>query len=200
VKNSKSTIFGLLGAALCLVLAAVAVHADDSLAPGRVGKLVMGMSLEAIYKVYPKEMTRKIDIDQSEEDDLPVHAVDIFLDKNMDRHLEPSLSVRLETADGGVSGIQVTDPRFKTADGIGVGSSLGQIRRVYKGLYITAGEGSLAAVVPDQKMAFYFNLLDSGLDDQTLRKIYENKSPWPHELKDDPLIPDRTKITSIWVH
>lgn len=194
----KATVF-TLWMVIGSVLSAVA-HADNSLAPGRVGKLVLGMSLEQIYSVYPKELTKKVD-GLLEEDRSPVHEVYIWLDRNVDRDIEkPSLTVRLDRSDGGMNGVEVRDPRFKTAEGIGVGSSLGQLRRAHKDLYYSSGEGSLSAVVDGWKMAFRLNLLDAGLDEQTLKQIYATNSPWPHELKDDPLIPDRTKITSIWVY
>jgi hypothetical protein len=54
-----------------------------------------------------------------------------------------------------VTAISVLDPRFKTADGLGIGSTLGQIRtrHVVRPL---VGEGTIVGHVKDLQMSFDF--------------------------------------------
>jgi len=52
-----------------------------------------------------------------------------------------------------VWGIDVRDPRFRTKDGFGVGSTAADLRRVYQ-FRITEEEGAHAAVIDALKMSF----------------------------------------------
>jgi hypothetical protein len=55
-----------------------------------------------------------------------------------------------------VWGIEVHDARFKTADGLGVSSTLGQIRERHSAK-LEVGEGSVVAGVDDLGMSFDFS-------------------------------------------
>ena len=78
---------------------------------------------------------------------------------------------------------------FRTAHGIGVGSTLGDLRQHYKVKDIGYGEGVMSAYVPELEMGF-------GLD------IGSARNPIPEEWwksKDRSLIPNDTQIESIGV-
>jgi len=93
----------------------------------------------------------------------------------------------------GVSGIEVRDARFKTRNGIGVGSSLGQLRTTQKKLSIVVGEGTIAAVVGDLSMSFTI------LIDRRTEKAF-HATGRRYVGRDNPSIPDATKIESVWVY
>src|SRR5258706_7306931 len=97
--------------AMGLILAATTAYgADFSIERGRVGQIFLGMSLEAIYKVYPKETTKQVDLHL---EGMPTPALQVFLNKQA---RDPSLVIRLEGPNGTVSGIDVRDARFKLAN------------------------------------------------------------------------------------
>jgi hypothetical protein len=82
-----------------------------------------------------------------------------------------------------VGRISVNDSRFKTNAGIGVGSSLGEIRRIYKVNWIAFGEGPLVARVDEMGMSF-------ALDYATPPKEW-------FATHDPALIPDSARAVSI---
>jgi hypothetical protein len=80
----------------------------------------------------------------------------------------PSLVVRLDPATPGpidlrekrVEGIEVHDARFKTSDGLGVGSTFREITARHRAK-VGYGEGSLGAEVGDLGMTFDFTMFYS---------------------------------------
>jgi hypothetical protein len=114
----------------------VAPAADDFvLARNRVGNVIIGMPESAIYRVYPRQITRKVDLQL---EGMPTPAVQVFLTKDR-RH--PSLVIRLDGPVSGVYGVEVMDSRFKTARGIGVGSSFWPTSEDGKGAFICKRRG-----------------------------------------------------------
>ena len=133
-------------------------------------------------------MTKRVDLQL---EGMPTPAVEIYLDK---RSKSPSLVVRLEGPNGTISAIDVRDARFKMVGGIGIGSSLGQLRSLHKSLYIGSGEGDFYAIIRDLDISFRLKL-----SDQTLKRVYANQTT-QYNGKDNPLIPDETNITDLYVH
>ncbi len=82
-----------------------------------------------------------------------------------------------------VGRITVYDSRFKTDKGVGVGSTLGEIRRNYKVDWIGFGEGPLFARVEQIGMSFALDY------SKPPREWYETHNP--------TLIPDSAKVVSI---
>jgi hypothetical protein len=81
--------------------------------------------------------------------------------------------------------IEVRDRKYQTAEGVGIGSTYGEIRRAYTISYATAEEGNVVAVAEEQGMSF---LLDQGgLDRQQLPRLTEAD------------IPDSTVVTRILI-
>lgn len=171
-----------------LVLAATTAYcADVSVDRGRVGQIYLGMSLEAIYKVYPKETTKQVDLHL---EGMPTPALQVFLNK---QSKNPSLVIRLEAPNGTISGIDVRDARFKLANGIGIGSSLGQLRKAYKNLSIDVSEGDVFEIIRELNISFVIQLKTANLLQRLLHTMR-------YKGKDNPLIPNDAKIVRIWVH
>jgi hypothetical protein len=81
--------------------------------------------------------------------------------------------------------IEVRDRKYQTPEGVGIGSTYGEVRRAYTISYATAEEGNVVAVAEEQRMSF---LLDPGeLDRQQL----------PRLIKAD--IPDSSLVTRILI-
>jgi hypothetical protein len=174
-------------ATLFVGIAGAALAGDDFLlARNRVGGLVVGMPESAIYKVYPRRITRKVDLQL---EGMPTPAVQIFLVKN---HRKPSLVVRLTGAGSTIDGIDVTDPRFKTATGVGVGASLGQLRHAQKLLSFVSGEGVNGANAEDLGITF-----DLMIDRRIEARLFDSRKPDQDVLS---IIPDDTRIKSVWVY
>jgi len=150
--------------------------------------VIIGMPESAIYMVYPRQITKNVDL-QLEGN--PTPAVRVFLTKDRQR---PSLVIRLDGPVPGVYGIEVMDSRFKTAKGIGVGSSLGQLRKTEKQLSFVSGEGVIGAVARDLGMTF--NL---AVDSATESSLFDRNR---QDRGTDYLskIPAETKIYSVWVY
>lgn len=91
------------------------------LGPHHAGELKVGMAEAAIYKAWPRRLTRRI---TTYPEGIETPAVQIFLGKHPKT---PSLVVILNGQT--IFGIEVHDPIFKTALGIGVGSSIGDLRK-----------------------------------------------------------------------
>jgi len=85
-----------------------------------------------------------------------------------------------------VRAIDVRDPRFRTAAGIHVGSTLGELRKAYGRLEKTGGEGTVGARVASLAMTF-----DLGGD------VYGNDRYRARDLSD---VPDDVPIIGIWVN
>jgi hypothetical protein len=173
---------------IALGAGAVALAADDFLlARNRVGNVIIGMPESAIYRVYPRQITRQVDLRL---EGFPTPAVQVFLTDR--RH--PSLVIRLDGPARGVYGVEVMDSRFKTASGIGVGSSFGQLRKARKQLSFVSGEGTIGASAEDLGMTFSL-----AIDRATESRLLERHS---QEQRTDDLstIPAETRIKSVWVH
>jgi hypothetical protein len=175
------------GIILFVLNAATAPTDDFLLERHRAGKIVVGMPGAAIYNIYPREITKTVDLQL---EGTPTPAIQVFLAKDRSN---PSLVIRLDGPQPGVYGIEVRDARFKTRDGIGVGSSLGQLRKTRRKLFISDGEGAIFAAVEDLGMSF--SLL---LDGQSEKAYYATRRRYAR--RDNPSIPDATKIESIWVY
>ena len=98
-----------------------------------------------------------------------------LIDLKLEGHLSPALEIRLfgsqftpsiiaEIAPAAnrlvVSRIHVLDPSLRTADGIGIGSTYGELRSRYKIDWVGSGEGAVYARV--EQLAISFQLDTSG--------------------------------------
>lgn len=142
--------------------------AQDSLllAPDRAGPIRVGMSVSEIQKLLGQDRV-------------------LLIDWKREGHFDPALAITLPGADVSpaiiapvrewpcpgysVQGLQILDPRFRTAQGVGVGSTLGQLRRQYS-LRLSEEEGPHAWV---ESIRTNFGLEDgSGRDDVRVRSVW----------------------------
>ena len=116
---------------------------------GKAGAIEVGMSVDEVLGAFGKERVRLVDLNK-EGYFTPAIEIDI-----------PGSGVRAPiVADitagpcGGFSlrGITVRDPRFRTADGLGVGSTLAELQR-RRSVRVSREEG-WSAIVPDAKISF----------------------------------------------
>jgi hypothetical protein len=188
-----SLCFMLCRGTLLLVMTSIAFSAgvtaaadDFLLARNHVGNLIIGMPESAIYTVYPRRITKKVDLQL---EGYPTPAVQVFLTKGRQR---PSLLIRLEGPVPGVYGVEVMDSRFRTAKGVGVGSSLGELQKAEKQLSFVSGEGVIGALAEDLGMTFSL-----ATDSATESRLFNgNSQDHGAELSK---IPAETGITSVWV-
>jgi hypothetical protein len=109
--------------------------------------------------------------------------LEVYLEGDTNKSI-PSLLIGIDkNRDWIVGNIKVNDARFRTDKGIGVGSTLGDIRKVYAVKRIGFGEGALYANVEDVNMIFELDLTNP-------------PNEW-YTTRDQRLIPDSAKAVSV---
>ncbi len=129
------------------------------LARGRAGTLEIGMPIDTVRRVFGQDRVRRVE-------------------RQLEGQLEPAIEIRLADSDSApafvapigqspcsnradevpvvaVWGIEVYDSRFRTREGIGVGSTIGKLRRVYS-VRFNREEGH-SVIVPSLMMTFGIN-------------------------------------------
>jgi len=122
------------------------------LAPGRAGGLEIGLALDTVLRVFGRNRVRLVDL-QLEGHFTP--AIEIAL---ADSGAAPALVARIRQFpcdEFAVYGISVYDPRFRTRQGLGVGSTIGELRHSYD-VRLSREEGH-SVVVPALRMTFGIN-------------------------------------------
>jgi hypothetical protein len=176
------------GTAVALSLSVLLWNASSSrtndafiLSRGEAGSVKTGMTIDQLYSIVGRGRTRLVD---EQLEGLFSPAIEIYLtDRQRDR---PSLVAEVVGRGSGfvVGRITVYDPRFKTSKGIGVGSTLGEIRRNYKVNFIGFGEGPLVARVEQLGMSF-------ALDARPPAKWYKSQ--------DAKLIPNNARVIFVFL-
>jgi hypothetical protein len=142
------------------------------LTPGRAGQLEVGLSIDEVYRIVGRERTQLIDLYREGMFD---PALEIRLQGST---VQPAMIVPVREwpcSAWSVQGIDIRDPRFRTAEGIGVGSTLAEVSRTYA-VTVSNEEGPHAWAEAIQ-MVF-------GLDDASLAPTTKVKSVW---LPGDPV-------------
>ena len=170
---------------LSLLLNNMPVRAADGefgLAYGKAGAIHSGMTIDELYAAAGREKTTLVD---KFAEGYFSPAIEVY--SNVDGRRELSLNVEVVPQSGKflAGRITVYDARFKTEAGIGVGSTLSQIRRAYKVDWITFGEGPLIARVEQIGTSFALDFTNPPSD-------------W-YTTHDQNLIPGSARVTFILV-
>ncbi len=119
------------------------------LAPGRAGMLELGATVDEIYRLVGRERVRLVDV-SAEGHFTP--AIEIRLPG---AKVAPSIVARIREVpclEFAIDGISVLDPRFRTSEGIGAGSTVGELRHPYDVRF--SREERHSVIVPSLKMSF----------------------------------------------
>ncbi|MBN1293202.1 MAG: hypothetical protein JXB48_15295 [Candidatus Latescibacteria bacterium] len=144
------------------------------------GSLKIGMTVDELFTIYGLRDTDLVDL-YIEGSFTP--AIEIYLQTGDNR--KPSLVAEFRGDRHRIWLININDKRFKTDKGIGIGSSLGDVRKAYTVNRIDWGERGFFARVDDVRMTV----------------IFDNLVPPPewYEEKNPDLMPDDAIISTIYL-
>jgi cyclophilin family peptidyl-prolyl cis-trans isomerase len=139
--------------ALALLQAqAPAVDPAFRLTPGRAGSFEVGASIDRVYEIIPREKTQLLDLFL---EGLFSPALVIKVDGSaVDRPLVARVR-EWPCNEFVIDAITVTDPRYRTPEGIGVGSSLADVRRHYA---VSRSHGDVGPVAVAEQLSMTFVL------------------------------------------
>ena len=165
--------------ALLLLLAVDTPSPDFVLEAHRAGIVSVGENVDVLYRAVNRQ-AELIDL-KAEGDFTPL--LKLTIDGRRD-----ALRAYIAASDRVliVRGIDVRDPRFRTAAGIHIGSTLGELRKAYGLLDKIGGEGTVGARVESLSMTF-----DLSGD------VYGNDRYRAKDLSD---VPDDVPIAGIWLN
>jgi hypothetical protein len=114
--------------------------AEFALSGSKAGYMQVGQSLEAVYKQYNQKASAVV------LDNAPAPVVKIYLDGRSTPSLTGSISIRKQGTVQLIDGIIIYDERFKTSKGMGIHSTLGDLRRANNFSEIRQIDQSLYAI------------------------------------------------------
>jgi hypothetical protein len=167
--------------------------AEFLLATGRAGRVELGTSVDELYRLFGRDNAR---------------LVDLF----KEGLFSPALQIKLNaaaTAPGiiadirewpcgefSVWGIDVRDPRYRTKDGFGVGSTAGELKRSYS-FKISEAEGAHAAMLDALKMSFSLSR-EGPVDQQRVTSVWIWPDPEAVRRKRCRDGPQHGRLTRKW--
>jgi uncharacterized protein YraI len=117
------------------------------------GNVKLGMSVDALYTHYSREQIQLTDLAV---EGMFTPALDIYT--TLDARQKPAITTEIAWGnDWIISRITVHDSQFRTDCGIGVGSTLGALKRCYTLDWAGFGEGPLYVGVKEVAMSFAFH-------------------------------------------
>jgi hypothetical protein len=167
---------------LALLSGAVRSDAQDNhlLEKNRAGQIEIGMTIDELHTRYEPSSTKLI---ATYVEGMFAPVLEIYPRGAAKKGRSPLVIAIDKDREWIVDSIQVNDARFRTAEGIGVGSTLGDIRKAYTVKWIDFGEGKLYANVDEIGMSFELD--------------FTQPPPEWYERRDQRLIPDRAKVVSV---
>ena len=138
---------------------------------GRAGQFEIGMTVDEVYQRVGRERVRAsasfraAEFRPALDIHVPGFTAGAALTGSIDRICGPFA----------LWDIEVHDPRFRTSNGLGVGSTLGDVKRLYRGAKVTGIDTDLGAHVTIDELGMWF------------------------EMNPAPTFPDTTRITSVLV-
>jgi hypothetical protein len=155
---------------------------EFELSKGKAGLITAGMTIDELYAAVGRGNTKLVD---RFAEGFFTPAIEIYLPEGLKTKPSVVTEVVGQYPRFRVGRITVYDVRFKTEKGVGVGSTLGEIRRNYQVDWIGFGEGPLFARVEQIGMSF---ALDNA---KPPREWYKTHNP--------ELISDAARVVSILV-
>jgi len=146
----------------------------------RAGAVVIGMTIDDLHAMYKPSSTRLV---AYYPEGMFTPLLEVYLKGDTNKSI-PSLLIEIDKNSNWIVGnIKVNDARFRTDKDIGVGSTLGAIRKAYAVKSIAFGEGPLYADVEGINMNFELDITNPPRE-------------WDR-THDQRLIPDSAKVVSV---
>jgi hypothetical protein len=180
----KKAISVLLLSLMLILIGTNQTKVDDEflISNYKVGKIDLGLSVDSLYSRYDKKNTKLVDLFL---EGMFAPAIELYIDGYKEK-IKPSLIAEISNVKFSIYRISIYDKRFKTNENIGVGSTLGDIRKTYEIKSIGFGESALYVSVKNFKIYF--------------RLDYNTQIPkeW-YKTNNHKLIPDSAKVISIGI-
>ena len=149
----------------------------------RVGAVVIGMTIDDLHAIHKPSSTRLV---AQYPEGMFTPMLEVYLEGATNKSIASLLIGIDKNKDWIVGNIKVNDARFRTDKGVGVGSTLGAIRKAYAVKWIGFGEGSLYANVEEINMSFELDITNPPRE-------------WD-KTHDQRLIPDGAKVLSVLLY
>lgn len=162
---------------LSLALCGAGVRAqtiDWQVTTGRAGKIAIGMTVDSLYTVFGRENTRLVDL-ALEGQFTP--ALQVFVPSQPGKPI--AVAEIREVCGFRVWRITATSPLLRTVDGLGAGSTVGEIRKKHPTASLNREEGS-SLILSQMHMAFV--PADGTFADSSRIESVFLSGPWPDSL------------------
>ena len=128
-------------------------RADFTLARGQVGRLRIGMTADEVVALFGQQSVKPVDLQLEGH---PSPALELRLGNPSAVRASLTAELSQPTVGNRIFRVRVFDRRFRTADGLGVGSTLGQVRAHHQ-VQTVVGEDGVYAYVQELQMSFAFD-------------------------------------------
>jgi hypothetical protein len=146
----------------------------------RAGAVVIGMTIGDLHAMHKPSSTKLV---AHYPEGMFTPLLEVYLEGDTNKSI-PSLLIEIDkNSDWIVGNIKVNDARFRTDKAVGVGSTLGAVRKAYAVKSIAFGEGPLYANVEAINMSFELDITNP-------------PNEW-YKTRDQRLIPDSAKVVSV---